>query len=193
MYSTRMKIYTKIYTKTGDRGETSLFTGKRVLKNHGWVRLYGCLDELNCAVGLLCSKLSEKKNEFKDLVFELGVIQSELFFLGSYYASEATKSEHIEKLEEWVRVLEDSMDEKNSVLPPLKNFILPGGSFESSLAHQARVKARAVEREAVAMGLDSVLNTVVYLNRLSDYFFVSARYINLKLNAEDVIWVSEVL
>ena len=183
----------KIYTRTGDKGETSLFTGKRVLKSHRWVHLYGCLDELNCSVGVLCSKLSEK-SEFKSLVEEqLTFIQRNLFSLGSYYASEATKLEHVEKLEDWVKVLEESMDRLSEPLPPLKNFILPGGSFESSLAHLARVKARSLEREALVADLGApVLNTIVYLNRLSDYFFVLARYVNFKLSTEDVIWVSEV-
>ena len=191
----------KIYTKTGDKGETSLFTGKRVLKAHKWVHLYGCLDELNCAIGVLSAKLTDYHENidstdhdlnFGSVIDELKLIQSRLFSLGSYYASEASKAEHVQSLEDWVLVLEKSMDEYNQNLKPLKNFILPGGSFESSLAHQVRVKARSVEREAVAMGLDSVLSTVVYLNRLSDYFFVLARYINFKLNKDDVIWISEV-
>jgi cob(I)alamin adenosyltransferase len=181
----------KIYTKTGDRGETSLFTGKRVMKAHGWVHLYGCLDELNCSIGVLRSKLVEKK-EFSLAVEELLFIQRKLFSLGSFYASEATKPEHVGGLKDWVERLEKSMDMMSEELPPLKNFILPGGSLEASLSHQVRVKARSVEREAVATGLESVLATLVYLNRLSDYFFVLARYINFKLEFEDVIWVSEV-
>ena len=182
----------KIYTKTGDKGETSLFTGRRVLKANEWVNLYGCLDELNCFIGVLSAKLSEGGKCFSHCAEELTLVQRNLFSLGSFYASEATKPEYVEGLADWVLRLENSMDQRTKILPPLKNFILPGGSFEASLSHMARVKARSVEREAVKTGMESVLDTVVYLNRLSDYFFVLARFINLKLDKKEAIWLSEV-
>jgi len=179
----------KIYTKTGDQGETSLFSGKRVLKANTWVKLYGGLDELNCEIGLLAASLN-KHDKFASLLTLLHGLQSNLFSLGSYYASEASKPEHIKLLKEWLTALESSMDSWENELPNLKNFILPGGSFEAALAHKVRVKAREVERGVVESGFEGALITVSYLNRLSDFFFVLARYLNLKLGCEDVIWAS---
>ncbi len=183
----------KIYTKTGDEGETSLFTGKRVLKSNVWVKLYGGLDQLNSSIGLLCAKLEQNTSkDFSSICIELKKNQCQIFSVGSYYASEGQKKEHIAQLLDWVLRLEHLMDEWESSLKPLKNFILPGGSFESALAHQVRVQARLVERDVVESGFVEALQSLSYLNRLSDYFFVLARYINLKLDNEDVIWSSEV-
>jgi len=183
----------KIYTKTGDKGETSLFTGRRVLKSNVWVKLYGGLDQLNSSIGLLCAKLEQQTSkDFEHICGELKKNQCQIFSIGSYYASEGQKKEHIALLKDWVLKLEHQMDEWESSLKPLKNFILPGGSFESALAHQVRVQARLVERDVVQSGFDEALESLFYLNRLSDYFFVLARYINMKLDKEDVIWSSDV-
>ncbi len=172
----------KIYTKTGDAGETSLFTGDRVSKSNTLVDIFGQLDELNSLIGVLCNKTKETgiKEYLKGL-------QAEIFSLGSYFASSFTLSKYVESLEPLD--LEVKMDEMDEKLEQLKNFILPGGCEAASFAHLCRTSARSVERAVVK--LDKPKETqkaVVYLNRLSDYFFVLARYYNFLEKVEEPIW-----
>lgn len=179
----------KIYTKTGDSGETSLFGGKRVPKNHLRIAAYGTVDELNSIIGLaICES---QNDEIKQILTE---IQNILFTLGADLASPKEKvnknfqipridKDNIEKLETFI----DSIEYK---LPELRNFILPGGTKAASLLHLARTVCRRGEREVVALSnkVDIGPNPVVYLNRLSDLLFVLARFENHTSNHPDIEW-----
>lgn len=176
----------KIYTKTGDKGKTSLFTGKRVLKSNELIGCFGLLDELNVFIGALVELLGECEQK-KDLI----VIQNHLFSAGSYLASSFTKKEYIVEISSWTLLLEEKIDRMTTELPVLKNFILPGGGKKSIAAHLCRVKARNVERYIVAMGdLEKTKSSLAYLNRLSDYFFVLARFFNHQENREEITWTA---
>ncbi len=177
----------KIYTKTGDQGTTALFGGKRVHKDDIRVEAYGTVDELNAMVGLLYSKLQEP-----ELLSELDAIQNELFVIGSHLASDparpglklpAFKNESILDLERSI----DLMDEK---LNPLKYFILPRGSESISLAHLCRTICRRAERRVVSLGKIESLDSdiMVYLNRLSDYFFTLSRFIAKNDKVDEIPW-----
>lgn len=180
----------KIYTKTGDKGKTSLFTGERVSKAHGLIESFGTLDELNTQIGALISSLQNEpsKNFAEGLTFLKG-LQSQIFSLGSYLASDFQEESHISLVKEWVQDQEKYMDKMDAELAPLKNFILPGGAMSACKAHSCRVLARKTER--LVVGLDLTEKTepvVVYLNRLSDFFFMFARWVNFSLDVEEPIW-----
>ena len=188
----------KIYTKKGDRGKTSLFSGEEVSKSHTRIEAYGDLDELNSIIGALVASLPAEP------CAELGTlnsIQADLLNLGSWLAMSPSSSGQISKLEpfalERIRFLEESIDRLQRMLPELHEFILPGGHTSSAWAHIARTVCRRVERRVVALrekegsgGTDSASleNGLVYLNRLSDYFFMMARWCNLKHGMTDKIW-----
>jgi len=178
----------KIYTKTGDSGETSLFSGKRVSKTHALVECFGALDELNSALGFLIFS-SEKSPALAETLPRLVRCQSEIFSLGSYLASEFTLADQIKDAERWTEEFETEMDRMSEALPELKNFILPGGTEQACHAHKCRVLARSVERRVVSVeGGEELSRVVIYLNRLSDYFFVLSRYINHKMDVVQPIW-----
>jgi len=171
----------KIYTKTGDKGGTSLFSGGRVSKDSSRIEAYGTVDELNSLLGLLTAE--ELPSEMSERLRE---IQGSLFAIGSLLADPKGKlgdeagSFSPGTLEGWI----DTMD---SELPELRAFILPGGCREAALAHVARSVCRRAERRVVAVdGFDSVV--VAYLNRLSDLFFVLARWLNARGGIPDVEW-----
>jgi len=179
----------KIYTKTGDNGETSLFGGGRVPKNNLRISAYGSVDELNSIIGIAVTEALNA--EVKEILVS---VQNDLFTLGSDLASPVEKEnknfviprigkDKIEKLE----TLIDSIEYK---LPELRNFILPGGSKGASLIHFARTVCRRAEREAVSLlkSVDIGTNPVVYLNRLSDLLFVLARFENLSSGYPDIEW-----
>jgi cob(I)alamin adenosyltransferase len=178
----------RIYTKTGDSGETSLFDNTRVSKSDVRVDAYGEVDELNANLGVVCASGVDA-----DLATEIETIQKELFAIGarladprSRIAERVTKAaiQHadIERLERLIDALE-------SEVPPLRRFILPGGSTSGALLHQARTVCRRVERRVVALGTDSVDPLVViYLNRLSDLLFVMARAANHRAGLPEVEW-----
>jgi cob(I)alamin adenosyltransferase len=179
----------KIYTKKGDAGETGLFGNVRVAKDDLRIQTYGTFDELNTVLGLtLCE--SGVHGAFRD---RLGRIQGELFQLGAELSTPRHKSsgillidsKHIEKLE-----LE--IDEMEAKLEPLKNFILPGGSKASALLHFARTVCRRGERELITLNrAESQREEVLqYINRLSDYLFVCARFANFEAKCEDVPWIA---
>ena len=182
----------KIYTKTGDEGETSLFGGERVPKNSIRIAAYGTVDELNSIIGLaICESGND---EIKGILTK---IQNDLFVLGSDLASPKEKvnknftiprisKDKIEKLETFI----DSIEYK---LPELRNFILPGGTKAASLLHLARTVCRRGEREVVTLSVkvDIGPNPVIYLNRLSDLLFVLARFENLSSNHPDIEWKKE--
>ncbi|AMA53822.1 MULTISPECIES: cob(I)yrinic acid a,c-diamide adenosyltransferase [Bacillus] len=175
----------KLYTKTGDKGQTSL-VGGRTDKDSLRVESYGTIDELNSFVGLALSELSGQPG-FEDLTAELLIIQHELFDCGGDLAIVTERKDYKLK-EESVSFLETRIDAYTSEAPELKKFILPGGSKGASLLHAARTIARRAERRVVAlMKSEEIHETVLrYLNRLSDYFFAAARVVNVRSGIDDV-------
>lgn len=179
----------KVYTKTGDKGSTGLVSGSRVKKSDQRIDLYGNIDHLNSFVGFLASSVSDKNF--------LQKIQCELFNLGSLLACEAKKRSNFnlpQMSESIIKEMEIKMDLMTEELPSLKNFILPGGSEPSARAHLCRTLTRNAERSLVAFSEsfpgEAPEHSLIFLNRLSDYFFVLGRYLNFKLNQKEVIWNS---
>lgn len=187
----------KIYTRTGDKGKTSLFGGTRVPKYHLRIESYGTIDELNAYIGLLRDQEIDKHTS--EVLFK---IQNELFTLGAMLATppekELLKSGKerlaIEKInDEKVTFLESEMDVMNESLPPMTHFILPGGNNTVSFCHIARCICRRAERITTQLSDESELNPqiLMYLNRLSDYLFVLARKLTLDTKAEEIKWIPE--
>jgi len=187
----------KIYTKTGDKGKTSLFGGTRVPKYHLRIEAYGTIDELNAYMGLLRDQNIDKHTS--EVLFK---IQNELFTLGAMLATppekELLKSGKerlaIEKInDEEVTFLELEMDCMNESLPTMTHFILPGGNNTVSFCHIARCICRRAERITTQLSDESELNPqiLMYLNRLSDYLFVLARKLTLDTKAEEIKWIPE--
>jgi len=177
----------KIYTKTGDKGQTSLLTGKRVAKSHPRLEAYGTIDELNSFVGLLASyKISEN-----DLAF-LENIQHNLFNIGALLAMDEKRPQFkIKDIEENdILEIEKEMDIISNLLPRLTSFILPGGSQSIATAHVCRAICRRAERICVHLSenedIDS--NLIIYINRLSDYFFLLSRKIAHENKIEIPCW-----
>lgn len=182
----------KIYTKTGDSGKTSLLSGKRVSKAHIRIEAYGSIDELNSHLGYARSLAAEKNISIFTTLTE---IQHRLFDIGSYLACDSEKIfEKLRPLKESdVEMIEKAIDDMQAELPPLKNFILPGGDPVAALMHVCRTVARRAERNYILLlqSKEVLIHSVVvtaYLNRLSDYLFVLARYINHKSGLPDEIW-----
>lgn len=177
----------KIYTRKGDRGETSLLGGTRVLKSHIRIESYGTVDELNSWIGLL-----RDQNIDGEIKMFLIRIQSRLFAIGSHLASDPEKSKvKIPKItEEDVTALEKEIDKMNENLAELKSFVLPGGNEIVSYCHIARCVCRKAERIVVLLaGKEKVEEMIIkYLNRLSDYLFVLARKLSLEFRAEEILW-----
>ena len=172
---------TKIYTRTGDAGETGLGDGTRVPKDSLRVHALGDVDELNSVIGLLLAEeLSAGARE------ALGGIQHDLFDLGG----EVCIPGHASMNQGQVTRLEALLDEYNGNLPPLKEFILPGGTRAASLAHLARTVCRRAERALVALARSEPVGATarVYLNRLSDFLFVLGRVLNREAGGTDVLW-----
>lgn len=183
----------KIYTKSGDQGETSLVDGSRVKKNHPRVEAYGTLDELNSSLGV-CVALSRSAEAFQNNSHfqALQSIQNDLFNLGSQLAcpTEDWRAKMPEVSETRVLYLEAEMDAMTDVLPPLKEFILPGGHPFAAALHQARSLCRRAERRVFELESSSNLENraLIYLNRLSDYLFVLARYANHVSQVPELTW-----
>lgn len=177
----------KVYTKTGDKGETSLLGGTRVPKHHLRIECYGTVDELNSWVGLVRAGFTLPATQIM-----LDEIQNNLFVIGSHLATDPTKSNvKIPQLEEEdITKLELAMDNMETELPELKNFVLPGGSVEVAHSHLARCVCRRAERLVTQLSYNEVVNPVVskYLNRLSDYFFVLGRFIAHTNNIQEIPW-----
>lgn len=178
----------KIYTKTGDKGQTALFGGQRVAKNNARIEAYGTVDELNSFVGLLRDHIEEEA--IRDTLF---VVQNRLFNLGAYLATppDTPNTSGVPDLEEEdIAALEQEMDRMDQSLAPLRNFILPGGHVIVSYAHIARTVCRRAERQVVSMHQQEDIHPIAiqYLNRLSDYCFMLARYLAKTLNAEEITW-----
>lgn len=176
----------RIYTKTGDKGETALFGGRRVPKSHLRVEAYGTVDELNSFIGLL-----RDSTEDRAVGDVLGQIQHRLFSIGAHLASDPAKTTAAPDLEPGdILSLEQAMDEMDSRLPELKNFILPGGHPLVSLCHICRTVCRRAERMVVALHYHEPVDERVlqYLNRLSDYFFMLARQLAQDAGVAEVVW-----
>lgn len=185
-----MPRLTKIYTRQGDEGLTSLSGGQRVRKDSLRVATYGTVDELNSAIGValasgLCDRLAEVLPHIQNELFHLG---SDLSFLeedkGKYPVPEIG-GRHVEKLESLI-------DEMTSVVGPLQNFILPGGSIGAAHLHVARTVCRRAEREAITLAREEAVGAFVikYLNRLSDALFVMSRYENHMRGVPEPLWDS---
>jgi cob(I)alamin adenosyltransferase len=174
----------KIYTKTGDTGETGLYGGARVPKYHPRVEAYGTVDELNSYIGLVRDLIETP--QYRDV---LKAIQDRLFTIGAVLASDPEKDMMTPDLKETdIQLLENQIDSMESALPALKNFILPGGHPTVSYCNIARTVCRRAERLVVALNADPL--SIIYLNRLSDYLFVLGRKVGLDLGIEEVIWKS---
>lgn len=177
----------KIYTRKGDEGQTSLLGGTRVPKHHLRIEAYGAVDELNVAIGALADHLSILA--YHPLVRQ---IQHNLFVLGSQLANDPENSQFVlpELPEDAVQQLEDSIDEMNDWLTPLKNFVLPGGCPANSAAHLARTVCRRAERNVTALAESGAVEPQIlaYLNRLSDWLFMLARRASQLTGAEEIIW-----
>jgi cob(I)alamin adenosyltransferase len=179
----------KIYTKTGDKGNTSLIGGTKVPKNDIRIETYGTVDELNSWIGHINDQLADV--EFRR---ELKEIQDRLFTIGSSLATDADKEPKM-KLPDLhmndIEFLEKRIDEMTAQLPPMKSFILPGGHVTVSAIHIVRCVCRRAERLTVNMQQHELFideKVIQYLNRLSDYLFTLARYVAQKLGAEEVPW-----
>ena len=184
---------TKIYTKTGDLGKTSLIGGTRVPKSHLRIETYGTVDELNSFIGFLYDQLTHENSKTT-----LREIQDRLFTIGSSLACDPDKEPKMklpDLKEEDVTLLETAIDEMNKVLKPMRSFILPGGSMPVSSAHIARCVCRRAERNCVnMMEQEMFIDPLVikYLNRLSDYLFVLARYIGHLTGVSEIEWKARI-
>jgi len=185
----------KIYTKTGDKGQTSLFGGSRVLKSDLRIESYGTVDELNANIGLLRDNLTKKS-----LKNDLLKIQNQLFTIGSMLATNPDKKT-LKSGKDRLNIplittkdvfyLEHQIDKINTNLPKMTHFIIPGGHPLVSSCHISRTVCRRAERQVVALKENSFVENVIieYLNRLSDFLFVLARKLTLIHKAEEVLWI----
>lgn len=178
---------TKIYTKGGDLGETSLLNGTRVSKSHDQVEAYGTMDELNSFIGILRDHLTLE--HYREVLLR---VQENLFTAEALVAADPDKkAEGLPELhEEEILLLEKEIDIMTAELPPLKSFILPGGDPHVSRCHVARTVCRRAERAVIRLHRNSSVSPVIirYLNRLSDYLFVLARRLGKEFNAEEITW-----
>lgn len=186
----------KIYTGSGDKGKTSLFSGERVSKNNPRIEACGDVDELNAFLGLLADLLPPGDGERRG---EMEWIQSTLFQIGAWLSTsrDSPARELIEGItENRIGILEEAIDGMTDRMPPLKGFILPGGHPSAGMAHVARTVCRRAERhvvalsEAVKVGKTPIIlrGTLIFLNRLSDYLFTLARYCNWRHEQSDKVW-----
>jgi cob(I)alamin adenosyltransferase len=183
----------KIYTKTGDRGNTSLIGGTKVPKSHLRIESYGTIDELNSHIGLCIDSITQDHSKLL-----LKEIQDRLFTIGSSLACDPEKEPRMKipdlKIAD-IEILETEMDKMDAELPEMKSFILPGGHVAVSQLHIARCVCRRAERICVLMQqqemfVDSLV--IQYLNRLSDYLFMLARYIAFQLGVQEIPWKARI-
>jgi cob(I)alamin adenosyltransferase len=184
----------KIYTKTGDQGQTRLVDGSECSKASLRVETYGAVDELNSSLGLAIAFLPSSPS-LESLRLELTATQNQLFNLGSHLACENEQTRKLlPALEEiWIQQMEHSIDQMTAQLPALRNFILPGGSSLASFLHLSRTVCRRAERNVVRLlneqpHQEELQRALRYLNRLGDYLFVACRWSNQALNVPDQIW-----
>ena len=178
-----------IYTRTGDKGKTSLFSGLRVSKSDLRIDAYGIIDELNSVIGVAIAEIENSKgknqNHKSKLKSELKKIQNDLLKIGS-----SLTSNRISNLSKRVKEFEDFIDKMTAQMPKLSNFILPGGGKTGAMLHLSRAICRRLERKIVVLNnrqkIDS--NIIVYFNRLSDLLFTMARFANFKEKKREIIW-----
>ncbi|MDR1119853.1 MAG: cob(I)yrinic acid a,c-diamide adenosyltransferase [Dysgonamonadaceae bacterium] len=180
----------RVYTKTGDKGFTSLAGGERVPKIHARLEAYGTVDELNAFIGLLLEEITE----FRDTEV-LNNIQSLLFSVGGYLATPPAKAQQAQHFlfgAAESRMLEEEIDRMDALLPPLKSFVLPGGCKSAALSHVCRTITRRAERNIYKIdGFEEINPEILkFVNRLSDYFFVLARKECLSHEKEEKSWRS---
>lgn len=179
----------KVYTKTGDKGQTSLVGGQRVSKCCERLESYGTVDELNSHIGVLMTYCTEAE----DITF-LTDVQGKLFVVGGYLATDTSQRDVRPGnivTPEMVEAVEHEIDRLQELLPPLRLFILPGGSRAAAYAHVCRTVCRRAERcvlHLIETGTDIDCNVTAYINRLSDYFFVLARKLNVDAGIDDIVW-----
>jgi cob(I)alamin adenosyltransferase len=184
----------KIYTRTGDRGETALFGGPRVAKDHARIEAYGTVDELNAVLGVVRIELATAEFDASDIDHLLGLVQHHLFDIGAELATPSPEEKGTALLSDrHVELLEGAIDRHEAELTPLTQFVLPGGSPAAAALHVARCVCRRAERLVVSLGHREELRElpVVYLNRLSDLLFVLARVGNSRSGHGDVQWSKE--
>jgi len=178
----------KIYTKTGDRGDTRLFDGTKVRKDNVRVEAYGDVDELNSFIGAAASFLKDD-----DLVSMLAEVQKDLFSVGAQLADPGFKNQSRAKFQlskDRILALENAIDSFETELQPLRQFILAGGGNGGALLHVARTVCRRAERRVVSLSekIEVHPNVVEYLNRLSDFLFVIARLVNYREGKQEIVW-----
>ena len=177
----------KIYTKTGDKGQTSLIGGTRLPKQHLRIEAYGTIDELNSHVGLLRDVINEKST-----IELLLNIQDRLFTIGSHLAADPIKNKmQLPPIfEDDIVVLENAIDKINELVPEMKAFVLPGGHVHISYCHIARCVCRRAERAVLRLAENEKVDGIhpKYLNRLSDYLFMLSRWLTLELKANEMPW-----
>jgi cob(I)alamin adenosyltransferase len=186
----------KIYTGGGDRGKTSLFSGERITKSDPRIEAFGDVDELNATLGMLAASLPGQRTPLIDDIYR---IQSDLFHIGAWLATTAGAA-NITVLQaigdDHINFLESAIDHMQEALPALSGFILPGGHMAAAMAHVARAVCRRTERHVVKLFEafspsplpESLQHLLIYLNRLSDYLFVLARYSNKNMGIKDTLW-----
>ena len=178
----------KIYTRTGDQGQTSFFGGERVVKSHPRVAAYGDVDELNATLGLAHASLQS----WPSLRDKIATVQRTLFGIGGEIAATSERArERLRGLVEDadIAALEASIDEMEADLPALSSFILPGGGQAGASLHLSRTVCRRAERSVIALGEGAVRAEIVrYLNRLSDWLFVTARFVNRRERHPEILW-----
>jgi cob(I)alamin adenosyltransferase len=184
----------KIYTKTGDLGETGLIGGRRISKNHARIIGYGTVDELNSSIGLILATLQSHVNSFPDFVKILLTVQNDLFILGADLADDSPSTDNRNGSprvnENMITTVEKTIDTLEQELAPISFFILPGGSLVSGHLHLSRSIARRSEISVVSLSKSESINplAIIYLNRLSDLLFVMARTANKRLGIPDNAW-----
>ncbi len=181
----------KIYTKTGDSGKTSLFDGTRVSKSNDRVDTYGSIDELNSQIGVVVSQMGNKDYEQR-LIDDLLSIQDDLLHIGSLLADPGSSiSKSLEShLKNQVSYFEKRIDEMTKEMPELTNFIIPGGGKIGAFLQMTRTIARRVERRIISLLEKSKVDNVIvmYFNRLSDLLFTMSRYVNYQENEKEKVW-----
>ena len=176
----------KIYTRTGDKGKTSLIGGKRVSKTHQRLEAYGTIDELNAHIGLLLAQLPADESERATLL----QVQNILFVVGAQLATPPEVSSPLAVSAEMLSTLEEAIDRIEAALPSLKAFVLPGGTQAASQCHVCRTVCRRAERRVLALASRATIPSELtsYLNRLSDYLFVLSRKINNEQGMQEIFW-----
>lgn len=185
----------KIYTRAGDNGTTSLCDGSRLSKDDMRVEAYGTLDELNAHIGLLISLLQTSSSKegvrsAANLTDFLSEIQGELFVIGGELAGAERKEEDLISTQNLIRKLEVNIDELSSQLPVQHHFVLPGGIIPASQSHVCRTICRRAERRIVALSHVAIVSPkiLIFVNRLSDYFFTLSRYLNNDCGISEKTW-----